>query len=128
MEPIKIIVPGKQHPSLNKWSRWHWSKKNKVKKEWVEEIGWLCKKYNEPKLTDAFVEIIYYFDNKHRRDKDNYTPKFIMDSLTKAGIIADDNTDNVFLNWKIKYDKENPRTVIRVEDNERGILQEGEET
>lgn len=125
---IEIVVPGKQHPSLNDWAGWHWAKKNKEKKSWEEEIGWLCKKYNEPKLTDAFVEIIYYFDNKHRRDKDNYTPKFIMDSLTKAGIIADDNTDNVFLNWKIKYDKENPRTVIRVEDNEQEILSESKET
>lgn len=128
MEPIEIVVPGRQHPSLNTWTRWHWAKKDRKKSEWVEEIGWLCKKYNRPKYKKALVEITYYFDNKHRRDKDNYTPKFIMDALVEAGIIADDNTDNVFLNWKIKYDKENPRTVIRVENNEREILQEGEET
>ena len=30
---IEIVVPGKQHPSLNKWTRWHWGKKDKVKKE-----------------------------------------------------------------------------------------------
>lgn len=120
MEPIKIVIPGKQHPSLNVWTRWHWTKKNKVKKEWEKELGWLCKKYNNPKLEEALIEITYYFDNKHQRDKDNYTPKFIMDGLTKGGIIADDNTDNVFLNWKIKYDKELPRTVIKIKDMESG--------
>jgi Holliday junction resolvase RusA-like endonuclease len=113
---MEIVIPNKQHPSLNKWSRWHWSKKNRIKKEWIKEIGWLCKKYNEPNLENALVEIVYYFDNKHSRDKDNYTPKFILDGLTKAGIIADDDDDNIFLNWKIKYDEENPRTVITITD------------
>ena len=77
---------------------------------------WLCKKFGDPELENADVQIIYYFDNIHRRDKDNYTPKFILDGLTKAGIIADDNTDNIFLNWKIKYDKEDPRTEILIEE------------
>ena len=115
---IEITIPGKQHPSLNVWTNWHWAKKDREKKEWEKEIGWLCKKFDEPQLENAMVEIIYYFDNKHRRDKDNYSPKFIMDSLTKAGIIADDNTDNIFLNWKIKYDKENPRTEIKIKERE----------
>jgi Holliday junction resolvase RusA-like endonuclease len=113
---MKIIIPGKQHPSLNAWTGWHWAKKNRVKKSWENEIMWLCKKFGDPELENADVQIIYYFDNRHRRDKDNYTPKFILDGLTKAGIIADDNTDNIFLNWKIKYDKEDPRTEILIEE------------
>lgn len=118
---IEIVIPGKQHPSLNTWTKWHWGKVDSVKKEWKEEIGWKAKKYNEPQLVNALVEIEYYFDNKHRRDKDNYTPKFILDGLTKAGIIADDNTDNIFLNWKILYDKENPRTVIKIKEDFKGF-------
>lgn len=75
-----------------------------------------CNKYHRPELTNAQVEVRYYFDNKHRRDKDNYTPKFIMDGLVKAGIIADDNDSNIFLNWKLLYDKDNPRTEILIKE------------
>lgn len=113
---MKITIPGKQHPSLNSWTRWHWAKKNRIKKDWVEEIGWLVKTKAKQKYEKALVEIIYYFDNKHKRDKDNYAPKFIMDGLVEAGVITDDNTDDIFLNWKLKYDKENPRTEIIIKE------------
>lgn len=118
---IEIEIPGKQHPSLNTWVGWHWAKKSRIKKEWESEIGWLCKKFNNPMLENALIEITYYFDTRHKRDKDNYTPKFIMDGLTKAGIIVDDNTDNIFLNWKLKYDKENPRTEIKIREDKDDI-------
>lgn len=115
---IEITVPGKQHPSLNTWTNWHWAKKAEEKEAWVEEIGWLGKKFGNPQLENALVEIIYYFETNRRRDKDNYTPKFIMDGLTAAGLIDDDNDDNIFLNWKLKVDKDNPRTEIKI--TERG--------
>ena len=112
---IEVIIKGKQHPSLNVWTGWHWGKKSKIKKEWEEEIMWKCKKFGKPQYKEAKVEVLYYFDNKHTRDFDNYVPKFILDGLVKADIIEDDNDNNIFINWKLLYDKENPRTVIKVE-------------
>jgi len=115
---IRIEIAGKQHPSLNKWTRWHWGKKSKIKKEWEEEIMWKCKKYGDLNYTDATIEVNYYFPDRRVRDFDNYVPKFILDGLVKANIIEDDNDNNIFLNWKLLYDKENPRTVITIkEDN-----------
>ena len=113
---MKITIPDKTHPSLNQWSNWHWAKKGRVKKSWEEEIYYLSNKYNRPELEEAIVEIIYYFEQNRNRDKDNYTPKFILDGLVKAGIIADDNDNNIFLNWKLKVDKNNPRTEIKIKE------------
>ena len=114
---IKVVLLDKQHPSLNQWTRWHWGKKSKIKKEFEEEIILKCNKYQQPELTGATVEILYYFGDKRRRDKDNYVPKFILDGLVKAGIIKDDNDNDIFLNWKLLYDKENPRTEICVKED-----------
>ena len=113
---IKVVLPAKQHPSLNQWTRWHWGKKHKIKGEFVEEIKLKCNKYQRPKLTGATVEILYYFDDKRRRDKDNYVPKFILDGLVKSGVIKDDNDNDIFLNWKLLYDKDKPRTEIYVKE------------
>ena len=113
---IKILIPDRQHPSLNVWTRMHWAKKSKLKKSWESEIILKSGKYGQPMLENAQVEVIYYFDNRNRRDKDNYVPKFILDGLVKGGIIKDDNDSNIFLNWKLKYDKENPRTEIIVKE------------
>ena len=108
------IVIDDLHPSLNQWTRWHWGKKSKVKKEWEEAIGWKCKKFGSPKLINAEIEVLYYFPDKRVRDFDNYVPKFILDGLVKAEIIEDDNDNNIFINWKLLYDKENPRTEVKI--------------
>ena len=111
---INITLPQKQHPSLNKWTHWHWAKKKRVKDEFKQEIILKCNKYQQPKIEKANVEVLYYFDNKHRRDRDNYVPKFILDGLVEAGVIQDDNDNDIFINWKLLYDKSNPRTEIIV--------------
>lgn len=110
---IKIELP-QTHPSLNTWSRWHWTKKSKIKKGFESDIGWLAAKYNEPQLESCDIEIIYYFKDNRTRDFDNYVPKFILDGLVKAGIIKDDNDNNIFLNWKLNNDCEEEKTIIIV--------------
>ena len=111
---IKIILDDYIHPSLNKWTNWHWTKKSEQKKFCEELVYYASKKYHNLLLDDCKITIVYYFDNKHKRDKDNYTPKFIMDGLVKAKVILDDNTTNVFLNWKLDYSK-NKRTEIDID-------------
>jgi Holliday junction resolvase RusA-like endonuclease len=65
----------------------------------------------------AAVTVTYYFGDRKRRDPDNYTPKLLMDPLTKEGIIADDDFDHVILTVKKGgVDKHNPRVVITIEE------------
>ena len=74
---IEIIIPDRQHPSLNEWIRWHWAKRDRVKKTWETEITYKANKHQRPEFEQARVEILYYFPDERRRDLDNYVPKFI---------------------------------------------------
>lgn len=115
---VKIVIPNKQHPSLNVWTNWHWSERHSEKEGWEEEIMWLGKKYNKPLYKKATIQVTYYFGTNRVRDYDNFVPKFILDGLRKADIIVDDNDSDIFINWKIKVDKSNPRTVIKVVESD----------
>lgn len=86
-------------PSLNDWTNQHWSKNYKEKKRWEDLITTLLKRKNQ--LNNPIVRITYYPDINRSRDKDNYTPKYIMDGLKKSKIIIDDNTKVVDVDWSI---------------------------
>ena len=47
------------------------------------------------------MRITFFFDLDRDRDKDNMAPKWIMDGLVKSGVIQDDNTKVVDLDWAI---------------------------
>lgn len=64
----------------------------------------------------AAVTLCYHFPDKRRRDPDNYSGKFILDGLVNAGVIKDDSFSNINLKLLGKYDKENPRTEIIIEE------------
>lgn len=103
-------------PSLNdvvgKESGW---KYRDAKKEWTDAVCWLGKSVapSEP-FKKASVTITYFFPTRARHDADNYCGKFLLDGLTKAGIIADDDMKHITLTIKGEYDKRNPRTEIEV--------------
>lgn len=109
------LTPG----SLNKWQRSHWGKQRRIKEEWdnqvavamAREIGVVRTKLMEK----AKVRIKYFFRTQHRRDKDNYTPKVIMDCL-KGRVIVDDSNDRVDLDWELLHDRKQPRTEIFIEE------------
>jgi len=106
------------HPSINTWKNWHWAVFSKEKKRWAEMIGWLCKGLT-PIEGRVFVTITVYFGTKHRHDYDNYTPKFILDPIVEAGLIADDSSMIITeLRLKFKYDKDHPRTEVLIEEDE----------
>lgn len=89
--------------------RWHWLIKAAIKE-----------KPRKP-LDKAIVHITYYFKNRTRRDPDNYSGKMLLDPLVREGILIDDSFNNVTLVLDGDYDKENPRTEIKirsVEDEE----------
>ena len=116
-EPVVKQEPGKLTviiydiaPSLNDWHGMHWAAKAKVKKQWESLLIVLlrgCKRIERP-----VVRITYYPGIERSRDKDNYTPKFIMDGLKKSGVILDDNVKVVDLDWSIGPVVECGRTEI----------------
>ena len=110
-------------PSNNKYlgndnSRHIYAKK---KKEW-EWIVFITIGKNKPKqpLKRTIVKITYYFKDKRRRDPDNYSGKFILDGLVKAGVILDDSFKHIQLILEGKCDKYDPRTEIIVQEIEGG--------
>ena len=79
-----------------------------------EEWHWLMKAAIKKKPKVPVVEIKYYFRTRIRRDPDNYSGKFILDPLVNEGILQDDSFSNVELRLWGGYDKNNPRTEIKV--------------
>lgn len=69
-----------------------------------------------PRYEKVKMKITYYFKDKRRHDPSNYD-KMLLDGLVEANIIKDDNY-NVIQEFTTigKYDKENPRTEIELEE------------
>lgn len=63
-----------------------------------------CPKPPRP-VPKAAVRLVYHFENKIRRDPDNYSGKMILDGLVRAGIIADDSFNCIELQLSAVYDK-----------------------
>lgn len=115
---MKIIV-NDIPSSLNKFMgrRNEWSYRAE-KKHWTELISSLSKAPEKP-FEKAKVTITYYFGSKRRHDPDNYCGKVIMDGLVAARVIKDDSFECIDLVLKGSYDKDNPRTEIEVENEQR---------
>lgn len=92
---------------------------NSLKQKWSDYIVWLCKKngYDGLMLEGVEMYVEFYFNDKRKRDIiDNYNLKFINDGLVRAGFLAeDDYTVIPYGHYMFKgFDKNNPRTVIRI--------------
>lgn len=111
---MKITLKGTP-PSMNKFAgrknEWEYRKQKQL---WSDAVYLAClpKKQNPPQM--ALVRIDYFFNNRRRHDPDNYGGKFLLDGLTKAGAIADDDFAHISLSVHGHYDKKNPRTEITV--------------
>ncbi len=64
----------------------------------------------------ADVEIMYYFQTRGRHDADNYAGKFLLDGLTRAGVIVDDDLAHIRTHIAGSYDRREPRTIITVKE------------
>lgn len=96
-----------------------WEYRN-AKKTWTEAVCWAAKAGRPPKPYEhADVLITYYFPTRARHDADNYCGKFLLDGLTKAGVIIDDDMKHITLTIRGEYDQANPRTEIQVTETER---------
>lgn len=108
--------------SLNKLYRMHWAKRHRYLQEWIDEVFFTCRKDNlipEVPFKKAKVTIRYYFQDRRRRDKENYAPKAIVDALRYSGIIEDDSVKHINLNWEILQGRPG-RCEIEVEEENDG--------
>ena len=60
------------------------------------------------------MKIAYFFPDKRRHDADNYCGQLLLDALTKAGAIKDDDFSHIALVVYGHVDKVDPRTEITV--------------
>lgn len=105
-------------PSLNRFAgrsnTWEY---RAAKKQWTDAVQLACRlagtKPTKP-LDRARVEIVYYFPTRSRHDADNYAGKFLLDGLTKAGVIVDDDLKHITTTVRGEYDKDFPRTEIEI--------------
>jgi hypothetical protein len=105
------------HPSINQWCILPRIQMNALKQKWKLFGCWLINElgYSNMGLDDFDMIITVFFDSKRRHDVDNQTPKFLLDSFTESGFIVDDDEKHLHsLTLKTGYDKENPRTEIKI--------------
>lgn len=116
MQELKYTIP-EIPPSNNKFiGRNMRFEYQNAKKAWADKIFFLCRPRPSKPFKKALVEITYYFKDKRRRDPDNYSGKFILDGIVRAGIIEDDSFSNVALKLRGEYDKDRPRTEIHIKE------------
>lgn len=120
MEDIKLVIP-EIPPSNNKFmgrgsKQYQAFTYQKEKQKWAWLVRAAVKKKPIKPIEKAIVNITYYFPDERKRDPDNYSGKFILDGLTKAGIIKDDSFNNIKLVLAGRVDRENPRTEIIIKE------------
>lgn len=122
MNAIRITLKGVP-PSLNRFAgRLNTNEYRSEKKTWTDAVQWHVKAIkNRPEtFQKARVEILYYFPTAGRHDPDNYAGKFLLDGLRVSGVIVDDDFSHITLHVAGAVDRQNPRTVITVTQDETG--------
>ena len=121
MQELKYIIP-EIPPSNNKFigrnMRWDYQD---AKKAWADKIFFLCRPRPAEPIKKAVVSITYYFKDSRRRDPDNYSGKFILDGLVRAGILQDDSFSNVVLQLSGEQDRSKPRTEIYIKELQNNV-------
>lgn len=113
----KAPISKPYHPSINTWCILPRLQMNSLKQKWKEFGCWWIKEIGYSNmLLDVFdMEFLIFFDTKRRHDVDNQVPKFILDSFTASKFIIDDDENHLrSLTIKTGYDKNNPRTEIKI--------------
>lgn len=114
---MKIVLKGTP-PSLNKYmgrkNEWDYRAE---KTRWTRAVLYAAraaKDRPEQPLEKAEVVIDYFFRTAVRHDADNYCGKFLLDGLTKAKVIVDDDFAHISLTVHGHVDSQKPRTEITV--------------
>ena len=103
------------HPTMNSWMILPRIQMNVLKQKWKDFIVFVIKYYGYENLqiSKCVMTFTTFVDNHRKMDVDAFCPKFILDGMTEAKFLVDDNHEILqALTLKIGYDKENPRTEI----------------
>ena len=97
----------------------HYITGNKIKQQETDRVYWDCMEQKTKGIADYPVKIIFHWYSKDsRKDIDNvaFGKKFILDGLTRAGVLADDSRKYVAaLEDRFYIDAKNPRTEVQIE-------------
>lgn len=106
-------------PSLNTlFGRGHWSKRNKLKDEWIEVVWAVCREQKIKPITEFPVVVTTKaYKSGKQLDADNacLSNKLIIDGLKKAGIIPDDTAKYVGFSGQYATEKGDDRVVVTIE-------------
>jgi len=116
----EIPLPYKSPPlSLN--DRMHWAQKARITKE-LRTLAYVHAR-KIPDLVRCHVELVWYVNDRRRRDSDNPFPtlKALADGLVDAEIVEDDTHDLMRKTVRIEYVPKSERAaglvlVVRKED------------
>lgn len=115
MRYVKLTLQGIP-PSINRFAGKEnaWEYRN-TKQEWTNVVYLKAKAAHlQHPFERATVNLLYFFPDNRRHDPDNYAGKFLLDGLTKAGVIKDDDFRHINLVIAGDVDRKNPRTEIIV--------------
>ena len=114
---MKITLNGVP-PSMNRFNgranTWEY---RKLKEAWTNAAAWAARAAGAgraPPPEKALVIITYHFPDKRRRDPDNYSGKLLLDGLTKAGAIHDDDFGHIDLMQRQGKPSKNPFTEVEI--------------
>lgn len=93
--PVALTLPGVAPPTLNAFTRAHWSKYDKAKREWGDRFLAALTEADVPRgeWAGVLAEGRVTFGDRRRRDQGNHRfllEKALGDALVKYGAIPDD--------------------------------------
>lgn len=112
---LKVVIH-EIPPSQNEWKKWHKLVLAEFTKVWNTIICTKVQEIHPPLFRNPVIKFYFFVPNAMIRDRKNLESwKPLLDGLTEAGVISDDN----YLAIKedpsdIEIDRDNPRTEIVV--------------
>ncbi len=122
-----ITLPLRRPPlTANDQRRAHWTKVRAAKLEVEDTVGW-CARAELPKglrLDRVWVTVTWFAPDGRVRDADSLAPftKSALDALVRGGYLRDDNSKHVrSVQQQVRVDRERPRIVIELEEEETDV-------
>jgi len=116
----RIVTPFRRPPlSANEQRRAHFHQEAKAKKEVGDVVYWLAVRQGIKNLRPSIVTVTWFAPDKRKRDNDGLGPflKAVKDGLVLAGVWPDDHYLWVVEDrLAVKFDKENPRIEILIQE------------
>ena len=115
---VLTVVIHEIPPSQNVWKLWHHITLNDETQRWNDLIIILARSATKKQFHKPIVKFRFFFSDNRERDRKNYESwKPLLDGLTRAGVIADDNYRAIKEEISdIEVDRQNSRTEIVIRE------------